>query len=294
MGAIGFYLFYGINWIITLLPLRILYLFSDLMFPVVYYIAGYRRKVVATNLKNAFPEKSDSERTAIEKKFYHHFCDFFIEILKLTHMSETQLLKRMRLTDPTLLDRLFHEDRDVVFVLGHYGNWEWLISLPLWTKLKIVTIYKPLHNKHFDRFMINMRSKFGVVLTPMSNVVREIIENRKNNIRTLYAFITDQTPPKGDIKFWMDFLNQDTPIYLGAEKIAAKYDMAVLFFNVQKVKRGYYNVITELLFDHSAGLSELLVTKTHVKRLEGIILEKPEFWLWSHRRWKHKRVQADG
>ena len=126
-------------------------------------------------------------------------------------------------------------------------------------------------------------------VTPMQHVVREVIENRKNNVRSLYSFLTDQTPPKGDIKFWTNFLNQDTPVYMGIEKVAVKYDMAVVYFNIQKVKRGYYNLDMELLFDHTSGLPLHVITDSHVRRLEEIINAKPEYWIWSHRRWKHLR-----
>ncbi len=294
MGALGFYIFYSINWIITLLPLRILYIFSDLLFPVMYYSPGYRRKVVAANLKNAFPEKSEKERIAIEKKYYHHLCDLLVETLKLIHISSEQQLKRMHLTNPELLNRFYDEGRDVVVVLGHYGNWEWLNILPVYTKLRNVPIYKPLKNKYFDRFMLNLRLINDCDPTAMSNVIREVIKNRKNNRRALYGFMTDQTPSRGEIKFWTNFLNQDTPVYLGAEKIAIKYDMAIVFLNIQKIRRGYYDFTAELLFEHPSGLPEQLITETHVKRLEEIICEKPEFWLWSHRRWKHKREHPDG
>lgn len=294
MGAIGYYIFYGFNWIVTLLPLRVLYFLSDLIFPVMYHIIGYRRKVVAINLKNSFPEKTSGELKAIEKKFYHHLCDLFIETFKVTHMTNESLMKRFKMENTEVLDRLHSEGRDVIAALGHYGNWEWLVILPLLTKHKIVSIYKPLQNKHFDRFMIKMRSKNGMIVTPMQHVVREVIENRKNNVRSLYAFITDQIPPKGDIKFWTNFLNQDTPVYLGAEKVSSKYDMALVFFRIQKIKRGYYDLIVELLFEHTAGLPEHIITETHVKRLDEIICENPEYWIWSHRRWKHKREHIDG
>jgi KDO2-lipid IV(A) lauroyltransferase len=259
-----------------------------------YYFPGYRRDVVRTNLKNSFPEKSEKEIKLIEKKFYHHLCDLFLETFKLTHMSNEQLMKRIPLLNPELLDRLYNEGRDVVAVLGHFGNWEWMVSLPLFTKLHIVSIYKPLRNKHFDNFMINSRSKTGMVLTPMQHIIREVINNRKNNVKSLYAFIADQAPPKGDIKFWTRFLNQDTPVYLGAEKVASKYDMAVIFFKVEKAGRGHYNFSADLLFEHSAGLPDHLITEAHVKRLEELIIANPEFWIWSHRRWKHKREDIDG
>lgn len=289
MGAVAYYLFYGINWIGSLLPLRVLYVFSDFIFLLLYYFPTYRRKVVATNLKNAFPEKSDEELKSIEKKFYKHMADIFIETFKLVHMSEKEQKKRFTYNNIEIIDKLRQEKRDIIAVLGHYNNWEWPTLLPFFLKYKIVIIYKPLQNKYFNGFINKQRSKHGIVLTPMSQIIREIINYRKNDINTLSVFLSDQTPAKGEIKYWTTFLNQDTPVYLGVEKIASKYDMAVVFFHIQKVKRGYYNLNIELLFDHTAGLPDHLITEAHTRKLEDIIREKPEFWLWSHRRWKHKR-----
>jgi Kdo2-lipid IVA lauroyltransferase/acyltransferase len=260
------------------------------MFVLFYYFPTYRREVVFTNLKNAFPEKNEKELRLIEKKFYRHLADVFIETFKLTHMSKKQLLKRWTVSNAEVLDRLYNEKRDVISILGHYNNWEWLIILPEFTKYKTLSIYKPLKNKYFNKFINDQRAKYGMVLTPMSNIIREIVSNRNNKINTLSSIIADQIPPKGDIKYWTTFMNQDTPIYLGAEKIAARYDMAMVFFNVQKVSRGHYHLNIELLFDHTAGLDEHAITEAHVRRLEEIIKEKPEYWIWSHRRWKHKRV----
>ena len=289
MGAIGFYIFYGINWVITLLPMPILYVLSDFLYLILYYFLTYRRKVVAENLRNSFPEKSPEELKIIEKKFYRHLADLMIEILKLTHMSKAQSLRRMKITNAELLERLYDEGRDVVAVIGHYNNWEWLKSLIFHTRFQTVSIYKPLQDKRFDNFLLDLRKREGMILTPMSMIVREILEARKADRRSIYSFITDQTPPKGDIKYWTKFLNQDTPVYLGVEKIASKYDMAVVFFNVKKIKRGYYQYTAELLFEHTAGLPEHIITEKHVRRLEEIICEKPEYWIWSHRRWKHKK-----
>lgn len=289
MGAIGYYLFYGINWIVTLLPLPVLYIFSDFLYLLLYYFPVYRREVVATNLKNSFPEKTEEELKSIGKKFYRHLADLFIETFKLSHMTKAELMKRFTVSNIEVIHKLLEEKRDTIAVLGHYNNWEWLAALPLYTKFKAVSIYKPLQNKFFDRFINNLRSKNGMVLTPMSSIIREIINDRKNNINTLSAFISDQTPIKTEIKYWTTFLNQDTPVYMGTEKIASKYDMAIVFFHIQKIKRGYYNLNIELLFDHTSELPEFLITETHVRRLEEIIKEKPEYWVWSHRRWKHKR-----
>jgi KDO2-lipid IV(A) lauroyltransferase len=289
MAAIGYYLFYGLNWIITLLPLPVLYIFSDFLYLVLYYVVSYRRNVVATNLKNSFPEKTDKELKIIEKKFYRHLSDILVETFKSTHMTRANQKKRFTYSNLEIIDKLREEKRDIIAIMGHYNNWEWPTLLPYYLKYKTIIIYKPLQNKYFNRFINNHRSEHGIVLTPTSQVIREIINYRKKDINTVSVFISDQIPSKGDIKYWTTFLNQDTAVFTGAGKIASKYDMAVVFFHVQKVKRGYYNLNIELLFDHTEGLSEEVITEKHVRRLEEIIKEKPEYWIWSHRRWKHKK-----
>ncbi len=287
MKNIGFYIFYAINWLITLLPLGVLYLFSDILFFLLYYFPGYRKKITSANLKNSFPEKSPEELKKIEKKFYSHLADLFIETLKLTHMSNSELKRRFNITNPGLFDKLFDSGRDLAVVHSHYNNWEWLVCLPLYSRYKVVSIYKPLQSSNFDRFMNAHRTRNNLVITPMNHVIREIVNNRSTNIRAMYGFIADQTPALPDIKYRTTFLNQDTPVFLGIERIAVKYNMPVVFFNVQKVRRGYYSMTVELLFENTAGLPEYLITDTHVKRLEKLIREKPEFWIWTHRRWKY-------
>lgn len=293
MGRTVFSVFYAINWLITLLPLRILYVFSDILFLGLYYFPSYRRKVVAENLRNSFPEKTPDELSVIEKKFYRHLADLFVETLKLTHLSNKNLKKRFYLSNPEVLDKLFDEGRDIAVVHSHYNNWEWLVILPLFTKHNNVCIYKPLQDKYFDRFLNKLRSRNNMGLAPMKEIVRTISENKKKNQRTLYAFISDQTPALPDIRYWTRFLNQDTPVYLGVEKIASKYDMAVVFFNVRKIKRGHYVLSVDLLFEHTAGLPEHFVTDTHVKKLEELIRRDPEYWIWTHRRWKRKKPVHD-
>jgi KDO2-lipid IV(A) lauroyltransferase len=287
MGAILYYLFFGITWLLTLLPLGILYILSDFIFLLLYYFPSYRRKVVMENLTNSFPEKTMEELEEVEKKYYRHLSDLFVETLKLMHMSGRVQRKRFTYSNLEIIDKLRKEKRDIVALLGHYNNWELPTMLPEYLKYKTIIIYKPLQNKYFDRFMNRQRSKDGIILTPMSNVIREIIRYRQKKINTLSVFISDQTPAKKDIKYRMPFLNQDTPVFTGAEKIAGRYDMAVVFFHIQKVKRGYYNLDVELLFEHAAGLPEYTVTTAFNRRLEEVIRENPEYWIWSHRRWKY-------
>lgn len=290
MGTAGYYILYVINWVITLLPLRILYIFSDILFLSLYYFPSYRRKIVAKNLAKSFPEKSATEIAQIERKFYRHLADLFIETLKLTHMSEKQLRERITVENPELIEDLYNAGRDVAVVYSHYCNWEWIsICLPLYTRYKCVGVYKPLKNKTLNKFINDIRTQTNGELAPMQLIVRRIIENRNKNIRGMYGFITDQTPARTLIEYYTDFLNQETPVFLGLEKIAAKYDMSVVFFDIKKVKRGYYSLTNELLFESTKDLPKYLVTDTHVKRLEEMIERKPEYWLWTHRRWKYQK-----
>jgi KDO2-lipid IV(A) lauroyltransferase len=290
MGTVGYYIFYGINWIITLFPIRILYISSDILFLFLYYFPSYRKKIVAENLRNSFPEKSTKEIALIARKFYRHLADLFIETLKLTHLSNNQLKKRMTVSNPELIEGLYDAGRDVAVVHSHYNNWEWLgVCYPLYTRYRTVSIYKPVQNSLFDRFVNNLRKRNNAGLAPMNMIVRKIIENQSKNIRTLYGFMADQTPAKALIEYYTEFLNQETPVFLGIEKIAAKYDMSVVFFNVQKVRRGYYNVTVELLFESTRDLPKYKVTEAHVKRLEEIIRQRPENWIWTHKRWKYKK-----
>ena len=289
MDSIGYYIFYGINWVLSFLPIWILFILSDFIYILLYYFPSYRRKVVENNLKNSFPEKTAEELKSIEKKFYKHLADLLIETFKLAHMSRTEQKKRFTYSNLGIIDKLREEKRDIIAVLGHYNNWEWPTMLPEFLKYKIVIIYKPLQNKYFNKFINDQRSKYGIVLTPTSQIIREIINYRNDNINTLSVFLSDQIPAKVDIKYWTTFLNQDTAVFTGAGKIASKYDMAIVFFHIQKVKRGHYNLDIELLLEHTAGLPENLITESHVRRLEEIIREKPEYWIWSHRRWKHKK-----
>jgi KDO2-lipid IV(A) lauroyltransferase len=294
MNTVVFYIFYSLNWLITLLPLRVLYVFSDIIFLFLYYFPGYRRNVVFTNLRNALPEKEENELKLIEKKFYRHLSDLIVETLKMTHMSRRELRKRMVFENPELLTRLYSEGKDICGVLGHYNNWEWMNLITELSDYTFMCVYKPLKNKHFDRFLNSLRMKNGVVLSPMSMVIRDLYSYRKKGVLTLSAYLADQTPTKSEINYWTTFLGQDTPVFFGTEKIAAKFDMAVVFFNVRKVKRGYYSARMELLFENAGSAPENLITETHVKRLDGIIRENPEYWIWSHRRWKHRREKQNG
>jgi len=289
MKSAGYYIFVAFSYTITLLPMRALYLLSDILFPVFYHVIRYRRNVVEKNLRNAFPEKSPEERKRIAKRFYSHLTDMFVETLKAMHMTPEQIRKRFSVPDTSLTDRYFSEGRDVVALGSHYNNWEWFSSMQLSMKHRALLIYKPLKNKDFDQYLYKIRSRFGVTITPMSHIIRDLVKCRSEKILTLSGFIGDQTPPRDDISFWTNFLNQDTGFYRGAEKVAVKYDIPVVLMHIAKKKRGFYEVEYRLISEHPREEEPNAITARYAAMLEEIIRDKPEYWLWSHRRWKHKR-----
>lgn len=293
MKALSYYIFSVFTWLIALLPLPVLYIFSWLLYFIFYYFPAYRKDIVKENLKNSFPHKTDKELKTISKRFYMHLADMFIEGVKIRHMSISQLQKRFKLVNPELVNSYFEKQRDAIAAFGHYGNWEWTVGLHKVLNHHILMVYKPLHNKYFDKYFLNIRSRYGMEIVPMSSVLRRIITNRKEKINTLSCLVADQTPPRREIHYSLDFLNQSTPVYQGVEKIATKFDMAVFYFYIRKVKRGYYEVEAELLTDSPKELEEHELTRMHMKRLETLINERPELWLWSHRRWKHKKKIAE-
>jgi KDO2-lipid IV(A) lauroyltransferase len=289
MSAVGYYIFYGLTWIITLLPLPVLYIFSDITWFFAYYIFRYRRKVAFTNLHNAFPGKENREIRRIARRFYLHYCDEFVETMALIHMSPDEIKRRLTYLNPEVMHNLYEKGKSVIGVIGHYGNWEWLASLPLTFRYQACGIYKPLNDKRFDRLFIRMREKFGVVTIPMDLSLKKMLEFHKSGIRTITLFLTDQRPIRRNIRYWTTFLNQDTPVLLGTERIGKKTNQAIVFFNLQKLRRGYYQVEFIPLFENPQEARPYEITEKHVQVLEDIIRKNPEYWLWSHRRWRHNK-----
>ena len=289
------YILYGFVWLISFLPFRVLYLVADLNYLLLYYVLHYRRKVVRENLCNSFPEKSLREIKVIERKYYKHLADLSIELYKLWHMSEASIRKRCVFKNTELPQSYFNEGRSVIGVLGHYGNWEWMSSYSLWMprEFDFFTLYKPLHNAVADKMMIRLRSRFGAKPVPKNDILRRIVENKRNGRLFLAGFIGDQTPNRANLNFWMEFLNQDTPILVGTEKIARKFGLPVISLKMRKVRRGYYEVDFVDVCSDPGQLEPGELTRIHTRLLERYIREVPELWLWSHKRWKHTR-NTDG
>ena len=289
ISRIGYSLYYSLSWIIWALPLRVAYAISDIFYFFIYLIVGYRKKVVRQNLTSAFPEKSLQEIKQIERKFYHHLCDLFIESMQLLHMRDDEAKKRFQYTNPEVFEQLYAKNKSVIVVMGHYGNWEVNITFPLWSEYRTLATYKPLNNKHFNKRMQEGRERFGIEAVPMKHTIKRMLECTKNGKPTLLALIADQAPTQSETDFWVNFLNHETGIFLGPERISKKIDSPVLFLRIDKPKRGYYSLTSSIICENPKDTNPGEITKAHVRMLEQLIKEQPEYWLWSHRRWKRSR-----
>ena len=278
-------------YMLSLLPLRILYLLSDIVYFIVYIIIGYRKKVVFTNLQNSFPEKSEDEIKVIAKKYYSYFCDLIIEIIKNITISENAVRKHVRFRDTSIFQKFYDKKQSVIIVMGHFGNWEFGGARFCIEKLhELVVIYHPLKNKYFDTLFYQMRTRFGNRLYSQNEVLRGMIKDREKLTAT--AFIADQTPSAPNA-YWTNFLHQDTPVFTGIGKIAKKLNYPVIYVSMHQLKRGYYEILSELIVENPEKMSENEISELHTRSLEKDIKENPEFWIWSHRRWKHKRIEKN-
>lgn len=276
--------------IIGYTPFWLVYLWADLFFLISYYLVGYRKKTVFRNLKNSFPEKSEKEIRQIAIGFYKHFSDLIFETMKSFQMTEPTLKKRIRYKNPEVLNDLYDQGKSVALLSGHYGNWEWTASLPKILKHQLNVIYRPIQDETFDAYMKKVRSRFGMTMIPARISLRTMLGFEKSGQLVATYYLTDQTALK-DTEYWMTFLNQETPVFPGPEKVASRFKQAVVFMDIQKVSRGHYEVEFTKLFDDASQTTDYEITKSHVKFLEDIIRRKPEYWLWSHKRWKHTRPE---
>jgi len=285
MQKIGFYLIYPILLLVSLLPFKLLYLLSDFFYFLIYKVIGYRKQVVYYNLKRSFPDYQEREIFKIRKDFYHHLCDIFLESIKSATISKKQMLKRSKVVNENLLFEKY-KDQSVIFMLGHYCNWEWAGQLAsIHFDHKIHIIYHELSNPEFDRFFYKMRSKFGAHLSTMKNAFREMI--RLKNQASATCLVADQNPSP-HTAFWTKFLSQDTPFFRGPAKLGQKLDYPIFYISSEKNKRGYYTFEPKLVFENPKEVSEEMIIKKYTELLEADIKEQPAYWLWSHRRWKHK------
>jgi len=289
MKAIVFYITLPILYLISILPFGLLYLLSDFLYFIIYSLIGYRKKIVVTNLRNSFPQKTEKEIQKIAREFYHFFCDWILEMIKSITISKEESMKRCRLTSTQILEDFAKQHKHLIYVMGHMGNFEYGgPEMEFNTPYKLYVIYKPQANKHFDNLIKKKRTRFGTGVIPMASVYRDMIKMREDSKLNATVFITDQTPLPSNA-YWTTFLNQETPIFRGTETIAKKLNYPVIFLSTKRTKRGFYEMTPELLCENPKDTSPGELSEIHTKRLEQDILEQPEIWLWSHRRWKHKK-----
>jgi Kdo2-lipid IVA lauroyltransferase/acyltransferase len=274
-----------ILYLLSLLPFPVLYFLSDILYGFLYYIFKYRRKVVFSNLQNSFPEKSKSEIELIEKRFYRYLADLMLESIKTLTISAKELKKRFVFKNIEILKKHLQNDKSVIAVSGHYGNWEWgPVAVGLEINEKVLVVYKPLSDKRFEGLMNSMRSRFGSIMVPMKLTLRKVIEYKNDPI--VLVLVGDQTPAREESQYFTTFLNQQTAVFLGVEKIALMLNNPIVYFSINRIKRGYYECVFKSLIENPVHTKDHEITEAHIKELEKNIRLHPEFWLWSHKRWK--------
>ena len=282
-------LYYGILLPLSRLPFGILYLLSDVMFLALYHIVGYRRKVVYGNIKNSFPEKTTQELRDIEKEFYRHLCDLVVESIKTFTISKEEALERLTVKNPEVTNQFHANGQSIVGVGGHNGNWEiYAVVCAMQIRHTPIALYTSLSNKFFDAKMRESRSRYGLDMVPTSQKDSMMHDHPEPS---LYIFGIDQCPKKSQRAYWMEFLNQETGVQFGAEKFARDHDLPVVFGNIRKLKRGYYEVEYQVVCEDPKVLETGEIMRRSTLMLEKCILEQPAYWLWSHKRWKHKREE---
>ncbi len=287
MQKIITYIGIGFIYLISLLPHWILYGISDFAYLLLYHVFAYRRKVVNENLRNSFPEKSPAEIKKIERKFFRHLTDVMIETIKEFSISKKAIKKRFKFTNPELFQEHYDNKKSVMMTMGHYNNWEYGVSTPLWVPQECWAVYGKIENPIMDKYLVRTRERFGFTLYPMEQTYDIMLKHQQGD--KLYMFMADQSPHHAKIKYWIPFLNQETPVHIGAEKLSKMLDLAVVFIDIQRVKRGYYEITAQTLFENPKETDEHEITDKYFKVLEEVIRKNPENWLWSHKRWKYKR-----
>ena len=278
---------------VSLLPLRVLYIFSDFEYLVMYYVAKYRRNIVRNNLSSAFPEKDIKDIKRIERKFYRWFCDYFFEAIKLMSISREELQQRFIVTNSEEVEECFRQGQDVATILGHYCNWEWLSNVGIYLPSERIKglIYKPLRNKAMDEVYKYLRSHHGGTPIPKNDILRYLVQYRRQNLRSIFGYIADQGPKWQDIHLWLPFLNHETPVFTGAERIMRKMNNAVFYVEMSRPRRGYYQCTYKLITKDPNSLDNYEITRKFFSMLEETINKEPAYYLWTHNRWKRTKEE---
>lgn len=291
MQRLVFLLTYPILWLISVFPFRIFYMVSDVVYVIVYHLARYRRKTVTENLEMVFPEKSSEEIAGIRKKFYKHMVDMFLEMIKSISISENELKKRFAFTNLEEIKRIQAMNKSVIIACGHYASYEWMNALQLYDlKYEAFGIYKKVKNPHFDKLAKDIRGRYNGTLISTTKATTTVTENQKKGILGAYAMIADQSPKLSRTRAWANFMGMLVPVFTGTEKLSKRLDMAVVYLHVEKVKRGYYSATFKTLTTEAAKEPEFEITRKYFKELEAQIYKAPQYYLWTHKRWKHRNA----
>ncbi|MFT4831553.1 MAG: KDO2-lipid IV(A) lauroyltransferase [Psychroserpens sp.] len=284
---------YPFLWLISVLPFRLFYFVSDVVFFLVYHVIGYRKKVVYDNLKLVFPEKTEEELNTIRIGFYHHMCDLFLEMVKTMGLSKKEVKKRYHVLNMEVIQEL-EKKKSILVLCSHYANWEWNVSMNNYVESKGYAVYQKIGNKYFDRLIKKNRSRWNTTPITQNETVKTVVRNEKDGIRGVFGMVSDQSPMVSKAQYWSEFMGVKVPIFNGAEVMARKLDLAVVFLKVSKVKRGYYQAEFIPITYNGSQTEKNEITERFLRETEKQIRERPEHYLWTHRRWKHrKKVPKD-
>lgn len=289
MQFLAFIIAYPLLWFISILPFRIFYWISDIVYFIVYYIIGYRKETVKNNLKITLPHLTDKERLVIEKKFYQHFCDLFMEMTKTMTISHKEMDKRFKITNLELMKEYEEKGKSIMLLASHYANWEWLLSLNLKFSYQGIAVYKKIANRYFDKLIKEIRSKYNTELVSTDKTIPLMSNNNRKGILSVYGLASDQSPKTIQIAHWESFMGIETPVHIGPELLSKKYNLNVVFAKIKKVKRGYYEATLVPITDDAKSLPNYEIIHRYIKEVEKQIYEAPEYYFWTHKRWKHQQ-----
>lgn len=279
--------------LLAIMPWFILHGMADMLFLLLYFVARYRRRICWKNLTRSFPDIDIRELRKIRRRFYRHLADLTVETAATLYFPKKRLEKMYSFSNPELIHDLYRQKKHVILVTGHYNNWEWAMPLSYTFPHRVLAIYKPIRNRYFEATFRKIRGRYGAELVPMKRTGRILFELDRQGVLTLSGMVADQRPVKQQIRYWTTFLNQDTPVFLGSEKLAHKFNAAVVFMKVRKTRRSRYMADIELITTDPASMKEYEITERHVRILEDLIREDPAHWLWTHDRWKYNREEVE-
>ena len=290
MQLLVYRLVYPILWFISKLPWKIFYAFSSCVYYLLYYIIGYRKKTVTNNLTLVFPEKSEKEILGIRKAFYKHMCDMFLEMIKSISISNDEMKQRFKVTNWDKFQQLEEEGNNIMILMAHYASYEWANVIDIQTKFQAVGIYKPVGNKYFDRLVLRIRARFGSRVITTKETMKEITADQSRDGLYLYGIAADQSPKIHKAMYWTDFMGIKVPAFIGSAVLASRLGISTYYLRVEKIKRGYYEATLETITEDSKNKDANWIVKEYLKQVESQIKKNPQYYLWSHKRWKHRNT----